>query len=114
MAEPIVLKHHANSFRETNLKEILDRHDVEEVVVCGAMSHKCVDAGRRAASDFGYKCVVVHDACTTRDQEFQIRVVPAAEVHATFMAALQFAYARLVSTEEDLASKPQQIRCPRS
>jgi nicotinamidase-related amidase len=104
--EPVVLKHHVNAFRETDLKAILDRHGVEEVVVCGAMSHMCVDAGVRAASDLGYRCVVVHDACATRDQEFEGAVVPAADVHAAFMAALRFGYARLVTTEEYLAGRP--------
>ena len=102
--EPVVLKHHVNAFRETDLKEILDRHGIEDVVVCGAMSHMCVDAGVRAASDLGYKCVVVHDACATRDQEFAGTVVPAADVHAAFMAALGFGYARLVSADEYIAS----------
>jgi len=102
--EPVVLKHHVNAFRETELKAILDRHGVEEVVICGAMSHMCVDAGTRAAVDLGYTCVVVHDACATRDQEFAGAVVPAAQVHAAFMAALQFGYARLVSTDEYLAA----------
>jgi nicotinamidase-related amidase len=97
--EPVVLKQHVNSFRETDLKAILDQHGIEEVVICGAMSHMCVDAGARAASDLGYQCVVVHDACATRDQEFQGKVVPAADVHAAFMAALGFGYAKLVSTE---------------
>src|SRR5262245_59546909 len=103
--EPVVLKHHVNSFRETDLKAILDRHGVEEVVICGAMSHMCVDAGVRAAGDLGYQCVVVHDACATRDQEFEGAVVPASQVHAAFMAALRFGYAKLVSTEEYLAGK---------
>src|SRR3954462_12564969 len=100
--EPEVLKHHVNSFRETDLKAILDQHGVEEVVICGAMSHMCVDAGVRAAGDLGYKCIVVHDACATRDQEFAGKVVPAADVHAAFMAALQFGYAKLFSTDEYL------------
>jgi nicotinamidase-related amidase len=100
--EPVVLKHHVNSFRETDLKALLDRHGVEEVVICGAMSHMCVDAGARAASDLGYRCVVVHDACATRDQEFEGVVVPAHQVHAAFMAALRFGYATSVSTEEYL------------
>ena len=104
--EPVVLKHHVNSFRETDLKAILDRHGIEDVVICGAMSHMCVDAGARAASDLGYKCVVVHDACATRDQEFASTVVPATEVHAAFMAALQFGYAKVISTDEYLASTP--------
>jgi nicotinamidase-related amidase len=108
--EPVVLKHHVNAFRETDLQVLLDRHGVEEVVICGAMSHMCVDAGARAASDLGYRCVVVHDACATRDQEFEGVVVPAAQVHAAFMAALKFGYATAVSTEEYLAQgagKPQ-------
>src|SRR5262249_36712496 len=54
--EAVVLKNQVNSFRETGLKAILDRHGIEEVVICGAMSHMCVDAGTRAASDLGYKC----------------------------------------------------------
>jgi len=103
--EPVILKHHVNSFRETGLKAELDRHGVEEVVICGAMSHMCVDAGTRAASDLGYKCVVVHDACATRDQEFEGAVVPAQQVHAAFMAALGFGYANLISTEEYLTKK---------
>jgi nicotinamidase-related amidase len=105
--ESVVLKNHVNSFRETDLKALLDRNAVEEVVICGAMSHMCVDSGVRAASDFGFKCVVVHDACATRDQEFDGAVVPAAQVHAAFMAALRFGYARLVTTSEYLAeTKP--------
>ena len=103
--EPVVLKHHVNAFRETDLKAVLDRHGVEEVVICGAMSHMCVDAGARAASDLGYRCIVVHDACATRDQEFEGAVVPAAQVHAAFMAALKFGYATSVSAEGYLAGK---------
>ena len=102
-AEPVVLKHHVNSFRETGLKALLDRHGAEELVICGAMSHMCVDAGVRAASDLGFKCIVVHDACATRDQEFNGAVIPAEQVHAAFMAALRFGYAKLVSTEEYFA-----------
>lgn len=101
--EPVVTKHNVNSFQETDLKAILDKHGIEELVICGAMSHMCIDAGVRAASDLGYKCVVVHDACATRDQEFEGRVVPAADVHAAFMSALQFGYAKVVSTEDYLA-----------
>ena len=100
--EPVVLKHHVNAFRETDLKALLDRHGVEEVVICGAMSHMCIDAGVRAASDLGYRCTVLHDARATRDQEFAGTTIPAADVHAAYMAALHFAYAKVMSTEEYL------------
>ena len=57
--EPVVLKHFVNCYRETDLKEVLDRNGVDEVVICGAMSHMCVDAATRASNDFGYKVTAV-------------------------------------------------------
>lgn len=98
--EPVVLKHHINSYRDTHLKRLLDERSINEVVICGAMSHMCVDAATRASNDFGYQCTVVHDACASRDLEFEGVAVPAAHAHAAFMAALRFAYARVISTCE--------------
>lgn len=98
--EPVVLKHFPNSFRETELKALLDERGVEEVVIVGAMSHMCIDATSRAASDFGYKTTVVHDACATRDLEFAGKTVPADQVHASIMAAVAFAVGEVASTAE--------------
>jgi nicotinamidase-related amidase len=97
--EAVVLKHSANSFKETNLKEILDTLKVENLIIAGAMSHMCIDAGVRAAADLGYNVTVAQDACATRSQEFNGVMVPAKQVHASFMAALAFAYARVEDTE---------------
>ena len=51
------------------------------------------------------RCVVVHDACATRYQEFEGVAVPAGQVHASFMAALRSGYATALSTEEYLGQK---------
>jgi len=102
--EPVVLKHFINSFRDTRLKTLLDEHRIDELLIIGAMSHMCIDGITRAAVDLGYKATVVHDACASRDLEFNGLTVPAAHVHAAFMAALGFGYAQVVSTEEYLAS----------
>jgi nicotinamidase-related amidase len=101
--EPIIVKNHANSFRETELKGLLDAKGIDNVLVVGAMSHMCIDATTRAAADFGYTATVLHDACATRNLEFSGRVVPAAEVHAAFMAALASSYASVVTTNAYLA-----------
>jgi nicotinamidase-related amidase len=98
--ERVIVKNHANSFRETDLSQVLDANGITEVVIVGSMSHMCVDAITRAASDFGYKVTVVHDACASRDLEFNGVRVPAAHVHAAFMAALGFAYATISSTHD--------------
>ena len=102
--EPVVLKHFVNSFRETELKAVLDEKGATELVVVGSMSHMCVDGITRAAADMGYTVTVIHDACASRDLEFNGLTVPAAQVHAAFMSALGFAYASVVSTDEFLRS----------
>src|SRR5699024_10562829 len=102
--EPVIVKNHINSFRETNLKEKLDEQGIEELVVVGAMSHMCIDGIVRAAVDMGYPTTVLHDACATLDLEFNGVKVPATQVHAAMMAGLEFGYATIKSTDEHLAS----------
>ena len=102
--ETVIVKNFPNSFLKTDLKQILDQQGIEEVTVIGAMSHMCIDATTRAASDFGFKATVLHDACATLDLEFRGTTVPAAQVHAALMAALAFGYASVVGTDEYLAN----------
>ncbi|OXY82197.1 cysteine hydrolase family protein [Oceanimonas doudoroffii] len=101
--EPVIVKNHVNSFRETDLKQRLDAQGVEEVVIIGAMSHMCVDAGVRAAADMGYPVTVLHDACATLDLTYGGVTAPAAQVHAAMMAAFEFGYASVISTDDYLA-----------
>lgn len=101
--EPVVMKQQINCFRDTELKQLLDEQGVEHLVIVGAMSHMCIDAGARAAADFGYQVSVAHDACATLDQSFEGKTVVAADVHSAYMSALNFAYGRVASTDELLA-----------
>src|SRR5690606_12451953 len=93
-----------NAFRDTNLKNQLDGAGVDDVVIVGNMSHVCIDAATRAAADFGCRVSLIHDVCATRDVEFNGVQVPAEQVHASYMAALGFAYANVQSTEDFLKS----------
>lgn len=102
--EPVIVKNHVNSFRDTTLKQQLDAQGIEEVVVVGAMSHMCVDAVVRAAADMGYAVTVLHDACATLDLEFNGVKTPAAQVHAAMMAAFAFGYGSVKSVDEYLAA----------
>lgn len=100
--EPIVYKHYPNSFRETNLLEMLKGWDVERVVITGMMTHMCVDATARAAADFGFKVIVAEDACATRDLEFNGTLIPADHVHKSFLAALR-SYGQIMKAEDIIA-----------
>jgi nicotinamidase-related amidase len=101
--EKVFQKHFPNSFRETLLLEALRKQDVDDLVIAGAMSHMCVDATVRAASDLGFSCTVIEDACATKDLEFRGGFVPAVHVHRAFMAALHGAYAKVVTAQEFLS-----------
>jgi nicotinamidase-related amidase len=103
-SDTVFQKHFPNSFRETGLREKLESSEVESLVICGAMSHMCIDATTRAAADFGFRCTVIHDACATRDLKFEDSLVPASQVHASFMSALGFAYAKVISLQKFLST----------
>jgi nicotinamidase-related amidase len=98
--EPVVIKNFPNSFRSTTLQEILKNENPDHLVICGAMSHMCIDATTRAAFDLGFRCTVAEDACTTKDLIFKGRTIKASDVHASFMAALSVPYANVISTME--------------
>ena len=102
--EPVIVKHPINAFLDTDLKQVFDADGIEEVTVVGAMSHMCIDAAVRASSDLGYRTTVVHDACATRNLEFDGQVVPAAQVHSAYMSALAFGYSKVTTTAEYLAA----------
>ena len=98
--ETVVMKHQINSFKDTELQQILESLAIEKLIIVGAMSHMCIDAVTRAGVDFGYECHVAHDACATLALEFNGITIPAKQVHAAFMAALSFGYCNVESSAE--------------
>lgn len=102
--EKIITKQFPNSFRGTDLLEYLQSNEITHLVIAGMMTHMCIDAGTRAAFDFGFQCTVVGDACATMDLEINGNKVKAADVHNSFLAALEFFYAKIVTTEQYLLS----------
>ena len=100
--EPIVYKHYPNSFRETNLLEMLKEWGIERMVITGMMTHMCVDATARAAADFGFQVIVAEDACATRDLQYGDTAIPAELVHKSFLVALK-SYGRVMKSEEIIA-----------
>lgn len=103
--EALVTKENPNSFLGTDLDERLRALAPDELVVAGMMSSMCVDATVRAAADAGFSVTVAHDACAAPDLEFGGVVVPGAQVHAAFMAALDGSYAAVAGTEQILAQQ---------
>jgi nicotinamidase-related amidase len=94
--EYLIIKHRPNSFYKTDLNKILASHDIKDVVICGMMTHMCIDTTVRAAKDYDLNVTVIEDACTTKDLRLYNMVMPAQTVHNTFMAALNGMFANIV------------------
>jgi len=98
--ETVIEKNFPNSFRGTKLEQTLKESGVKNLVVAGMMTHMCVDATVRHAADLGYKITLLGDACATRAQSYAGEQVPARQVHAAFLAALNGFYAKVVPSHE--------------
>jgi nicotinamidase-related amidase len=101
--EKVISKNYANSFRETDLQEFLKKNEIETLIICGMQTHMCVEAATRAAADLNYNCLVVHDACATRNLKFEGKEIAAEDVHYSTLNSLQ-GYAKIQSTAEFLKS----------
>ncbi len=98
-SEYLVIKHTPNSFFETNLLDILKNNDINDIVICGMMSHMCIDTTTRACKDFNIKVTLLNDACATKGLSFNGKLIPAEIVHNTFMASLNGMFANVIDTE---------------
>ena len=98
-SEYIVTKHAPNSFFETNLLDIMKENNINDLVICGMMSHMCIDTTTRACKDFGINVTLLNDACATKNLSFNGEIIPAETVHNTVMASLNGMFANVIETQ---------------
>ncbi len=97
--EKVFTKTEVSCFNGTQVLAHLKEIGVERLVIVGMQTHMCLEAATRAAHDLGFECVVIGDACATRDLKYGDRTVPAADVHTSTLATLDGTYAKVVDTE---------------
>jgi nicotinamidase-related amidase len=73
-------KQYRSSFVDTNLEETLASLGVGSLVICGAQTNNCVRHTLHTALDRGYDVVLVEDAHTTSDFEWDSGIVSAARI----------------------------------
>ncbi|WP_229727615.1 isochorismatase family protein [Sporolactobacillus putidus] len=83
-----MIKTYPNSFLQTVLKEKLQEQGVNQLVICGMMTHMCVDSTTRQAKELGYQVKLISDACATRDLSYGQSIVSATDVQNAFLSAL--------------------------
>lgn len=101
--ETVIIKHYPNSFYETKLQEELIKNDVTDLVVCGMMTHMCVDTTVRAAKDYGYKITLISDGCATKDLEWNGDTLSASIVQSVYMTSLNQKFATVTTSTEFLS-----------
>jgi nicotinamidase-related amidase len=104
-SEKVISKDEVNSFLNTGLDDHLKKLGIKKLVICGMQTHMCVEGATRAAHDLGYNCLLVEDACTTRDLVYKETVVRASDVHASTLVTLKN-YATITDTEEFFRNNP--------
>lgn len=101
-SEYIIVKHTPNGFHETTLQEKLTSLSIKNLVMCGMMTHMCVDTTVRAAKDLGYLVTLISDACATKDLEWNGRKLPASLINDVYMASLNGRFATVMSSTDYL------------
>jgi len=98
--EAVIEKHEPNSFIGTGLEAKLRDWGVTELVIAGMMTSMCIDSTTRAASELGFACTVVADACAAPDLALGGTTVPGRLVQAAFLAAMDGTFATVVPGSE--------------
>jgi len=86
--EKVITKEEINSFQKTDLLEYLRSNNINRLIIIGMQTQMCVEAAIRAGHDFGFECVVVHDACATRDVNFGDKIVKAEDVQTSILSII--------------------------
>jgi nicotinamidase-related amidase len=68
--EIVIDKPGKGAFYATDLGDILKRHGIDNLLVCGVTTEVCVNTTVREANDRGYRCVVLADCCASYFPEF--------------------------------------------
>lgn len=88
LTEKVITKEEVNAFLGTDLLEYLRSNSINRLVITGMQTQMCLEAAVRAAHDFGFECIVVQDACATRNLKFGGKVVKAEDVQVSTLAAI--------------------------
>ena len=83
-SEYIIVKHTPNGFHETTLQEKLTSLSIKNLVMCGMMTHMCVDT------------------TATKDLEWNGRKLPASFINDVYMASLNGRFATVMSSTDYL------------
>ena len=101
--EPVIKKNVNSAFIGTDLKELLDKKGITQLVIVGLTTDHCISTSTRMAGNFGYETYLISDATAAFDkigvngEKFSAQLI-----HDTALASLHGEFATVVDTDEFL------------
>lgn len=86
--EHVITKTRYSAFEKTYLNDFLKRQKIDTIVVCGVMTHLCVETTIRHAFILDYQPILVEDACASENKKH----------HEATVYNLQHGFAYVVTT----------------
>jgi nicotinamidase-related amidase len=102
--EPVVTKHSAGAFTDTELRAVLTQLAVRTVVIAGFMTHMCCDTTARQAQERGLDVIFLTDGTATRSLTLGKRTIDYLDVQAATLAAQADGFSRLADVATVRAS----------
>lgn len=84
---PVVIKHFADSFEQTNLEQVLQQHGIKKLIVSGMMTQNCVTHTAISKAAEKYQVSVLTDASTTVSEMLHMIALHALSTRITLVDA---------------------------
>ena len=98
--EKIFNKYYNSIFKDTELKEYLNRKNITDLTFVGMQVEFCIDTSVKVGFEYGYKITIVEDAISTFDNEH----LPADKILSFYKEKIwRNRFAQLRTTKEILA-----------
>lgn len=99
--EPVITKNVNSAFIGTDLKERLDKQNIDTLVIVGITTNHCVSTTARMAGNFGYETYVISDATAAFDRVgINGEKYDAQLIHLTALANLNDEFALVWNSEK--------------
>ncbi|MFH1654280.1 MAG: isochorismatase family cysteine hydrolase [Pseudomonadota bacterium] len=68
----IIQKEHYSAFENTELNKLLKDNETKDIIICGVMTHLCVETTARIGFIKGYRPIIISDATATKNFDMHL------------------------------------------